>query len=160
MAFEAGDVVALRKDYLSATAADVSCVKVIGSGLPNEFTVAAVLDASGTEALKLSPCCGRLRDERGETMCEAHPAYLFDMLRRADPAAAGLDKILSIFGAAADPKSFLSLDLAGFQAVRIGHYEEGDKIGLTLSLFGSKPLVLAGKKTPQIAEWLRKLETL
>jgi hypothetical protein len=142
-----GDRVAVRKQYLKASRRDISCLRIIDSGLPNEFAVVGTdRSTEGVDAVVLSPCCNRLLDpETGDHACAAHPAELFELVTRGDQGSSDQDKIMDALGKG-DPKFFFSADTPLGSAVRTGYYEDEQNVGFSISLFGLKPVVLAAKK--------------
>lgn len=153
----AGDRVALRQDYLEAAEEDISCVRLINAGFPNEFVVSESCSMGGVDALVLSPCCGRLRGKGGVTMCDGHPASLFRLLSRGAPGQSGLDGILDAL-LKTDPKRFFTVDLPLLgPLLQFAHYEDGKEEGLVLRLAGMKPIMVAGRDLESLAGLIAKL---
>lgn len=154
--FKAGDTVALKKEFLKASEEDVSCTRLLQAGFPNEFLVAKVQTRGDVPALVLSPCCGRLVGKSGEKLCDAHPAALFEIVRRASPEGKAIEDSIEALWKT-DPKRFLAIDLPLLgPVVRMGHYEEGDKEGLAIQIGGTKPLVVVGKDLETLAGLLSR----
>ena len=158
MDFAAGDRVALRDEYLTAGEGDISCVRIIKAGFPNEFVVSSACSTeSGEDALVLSPCCGRLRGEGGVVMCEAHPAFLFRLVARGTPGQSSLDGIVEGL-LKTDPKRFVSVDLPLLgPLLQFAQYENGKEEGLLLRLAGMKPILVAGRDLESLAGLIAKL---
>jgi hypothetical protein len=167
MEFRKGDRVSVRKQYLKASRADISCLRIVDSGLPNEFmVVAADRSTAGVDAVVLSPCCNRLLDPAtGDHACAAHPAELFEIVSRGDQGSSDQDKIMEALGKG-DPKFFFSADTPLGSAVRTGYYEDEQNVGFSISLFGLKPVVLAAKKPKEmdigtvVVELLKEMKIL
>ena len=167
MDFRKGDKVAVKKAFLGASPDDISCLRIIASGLPNEFTVIGTdRSTGGADAVVLAPCCNRVLDPvTGGHACAAHPAEIFDLVSRGEQGSSDLDKIMEALSKG-DPKFFFSADTPLGSAVRTGLYEDAEHIGFTLSLFGLKPVVLAAKKPKDmdvsgiVVELLREMKIL
>lgn len=155
----AGDRVALREEYLGASEEDISCVRLIRAGFPNEFVISETSNAfGGVEALVLSPCCGRLHGKDGRTMCDAHPAHLFKLISKGSAGQAGIDSILEGL-LKSDPKRFLTVDLPYLgPLLQFGHYDDGKQEGLVLRLAGMKPIMVAGRDLESLAGLIAKLK--
>lgn len=158
MDFAAGDRIALREEYTTADERDISCVRLIKAGFPNEFVVSDTCSGvGGEEAVVLSPCCGRLRGEGGVVMCEAHPAFLFKLVARGTPGQASLDGIVEGL-LKTDPKRFISVDLPLLgPLLQFAQYENGQEEGLLLRLAGMKPILVAGRDLESLAGLISKL---
>lgn len=164
MDFRKGDRIAVRKAYLGASGDDISCLRVVRHGLPNEFLVTDTdVSLDGVPAVVLSPCCNRLVDPgNGQISCVGHPAEIFELLSRADPASSSLDRILEALSKT-EPKNFASVDTPFGRFLQAGHYEDDQHIGFSFSVFGLKPLVFAGKKSKalsDVAEFIKRMEIL
>jgi hypothetical protein len=158
--FRARDRVALKDDFLKAKEEDISCVRIIKAGFPNEFTVSKILsvEEDGSQALVLSPCCGRLKNQAGGLMCEAHPAGLFRLvLREAEEPTLAEKAIDAIFSG--DPKRFVSVELPGLgNLLHFAHYDDGKEEGLTLKIAGMKPARIAGRDLQSLLALIEKLK--
>lgn len=155
--FNPGDRVALRSEYLHATEEDISCVRLINAGFPNEFVVSEACSVDGLDAVVLSPCCGRLRGAGGSFMCEAHPAQLFSLLSREKRSDPSIEKVLEDL-LKSDPKRFISVEvpLLG-PLLQFAHYDDGKEEGLALRLASMKPIVVAGRDLESLAGLIQKL---
>jgi len=154
--FRPGDRVAVRKDYLGADQEDISCLRLIRAGLPNEFTVVKhVKGPQGIPAVILSPCCERLRDPHtGQPYCAAHPAMLFELVARGEPDTEALEAALNALGKNS-PAAFITVD-SPLGMLHFGHYKDGDKEGIMLRVPGLKPITIAGRDYGSIVTWLKE----
>jgi hypothetical protein len=162
--FRKGDKVAVKKAYLDASPDDISCLRIVRHGLPNEFLVSDTdMSLDGVPAVVLSPCCNRLADpDTGEISCVGHPAELFELLSRADAASSSLDKIMEALSKT-EPKNFASVDTPFGRFLQAGHYEDEQHVGFSFSVFGLKPLVFAGKKSKalsDVVDFIKRMEIL
>lgn len=154
--FRPGDRVAVRKEYLGAAPGDISCLRLIGAGLPNEFVVVKTAQGSqGIPAVVLAPCCERIRDPRtGEPYCFGHPAMLFELVARGAPDEAALEAELEALGKT-NPEAFITVD-SPIGLLHFGHYKDGDKESILLRVPGLKPIAIAGRDYAGILSWLKK----
>lgn len=154
--FRPGDRVAVRKEYLGADPGDISCLRLIRAGLPNEFTVVKPLKGpAGIPAVTLAPCCDRLRDPHtGQPYCSAHPSMLFELVARGEPEAEALEAALDALGKA-DPSAFITVE-SPLGLLHFGHYKDGDKEGILLRVPGLKPITIAGRDYAGILSWLKE----
>jgi hypothetical protein len=158
--FKPGDVVSLRREYRKAKESDVSCIRMLDAGLPNEFTVVRQVETTGgLPAIALSPCCDRLRGDDGELLCSAHPPQLFDLVRRGSPDLSAFDRIVdSLLGS--DPKQFIGVEVPILGSLlHFAHYDDGDKEGILLKILGARPIMIAGKDLETLYGLFSKLRT-
>jgi hypothetical protein len=160
MDFKPGDVLALRREYKKAKEADVSCVRMLDAGLPNEFTVAAIEETvDGQPAVVLSPCCNRLRGDDGAPLCSAHPPQIFELVRRGAPDLSTFDKLVDSL-LKTDPKEFLGVEVPVLGSLlHFGHYDDGEREGIMLRILGARPLLIVGKDLETLYGLISRLKS-
>lgn len=156
-----GDVVALRREYRTAKEEDVSCVRLLDAGLPNEFSVLRLAETKdGHPALVLSPCCDRLKGDDGALLCGGHPPQLFELVHRGAPDLSAFDALVSrLFKG--DPKQYLGVEVPILGSLlHFAHFDDGEREGVMLRIAGLKPILVAGKDLEAMYGVLRGIRSL
>ena len=154
MHFGVGDVVSLKPESLQMPKLAPAQL-ILHVDFPNRFTVVkteTVTDLETNEiihAIRLAECCGHIKVETGEYLCDSHPENLFSLTKRA------IDPLVSIQDLKPDRETIIHTPIGPvLQLAHIKRENEGNVLLCKIPFLG--PVAITGIWADIGAEAMKK----